>query len=233
VDSTVIRSDVGLQRERQEFMDLMGSIDLLDGLATGEFHAGIAAVLDDPDEYLAFKRLGRLAALSIKTPFAVSREYDPTLSINWAKSSRQWGIVTPPSEADIAAHRHEYDLLVTVAREWNKPIWSLAEYNIFSSLCRWTTPVLCGESEAFKKAAEAAEELRKDGGSASVLTPSSLITWGAAQVATELAATVPQFAEHTPTVTTFALILAFYGHSKACAYLKRFLASYRANLDHS
>jgi hypothetical protein len=57
-------------------MDLMGSVNLLDGFASGEFHSGIVAVLDDPDEYRAFKRLGRLAAVSIKSPFAVSREYD-------------------------------------------------------------------------------------------------------------------------------------------------------------
>jgi hypothetical protein len=225
VDSPVGSS--GARLNGRKFMDLMDSIDLLDDLATGEFHAGIVAVLDDRDEYLAFKRLGRLAAVSIKSPFAVSREYDPTLSLNWAKSSRQWGIVAPLSEADIAAHHHEYDLLVSVAREWNQPIWSLAEYNIFYSLCRWTTPVLCGESEAVKKAAEAAAELRKTGGSASVLTPTSLITLGAAQVATELAANVPQLAEHTATVTTFTLILAFYGHRKGCAYLKRFLAAHQ------
>jgi hypothetical protein len=81
-----------------------------------------------------------------------------------------------------------------------------------------------------KKAAKAAAQIRKDGGSASVLTPESLITIGAAQLATELAEIVPQFADHTPTITTFTLILAFYGHNKACAYLKRFLASDRPNL---
>jgi hypothetical protein len=84
-------------------MNFDETLDTLDHIAKGEFHAGLDAVLDDPDEYLAFRRLGRLAAVSIKAPFARSAPYDPSLSFNWAKSSRQWSVGWPLSEA---ASRH-------------------------------------------------------------------------------------------------------------------------------
>jgi hypothetical protein len=228
--SMVTRRELG-SRRRVDIMDFGETIDHLDHIAHGEFHGGLAAVLDDPDGYLAFKRLGRLAAVSIKAPFARSAEYDPSLPYNWAESSRQWAVTWPPSEADIAAHRREYDLLAAVADEWNRPMWTVAEFNIFLSLCRRARPVLCGESKAVEKAAKAAAALKSVEGSASVLTPSALITMGATEVASELATRMPELAEHTSIITAFTLILAFYGHEKACAYLRQFIASYDADLD--
>src|SRR5688572_22471426 len=56
-----------------ELADLTESLCDLDELSRGEFRAGISDILPDPDEFLAFKRLGRLAAVPVKGLFATPK----------------------------------------------------------------------------------------------------------------------------------------------------------------
>lgn len=205
--------------------------EVLDRLSRQEYDASLGAVLGQFDDTLMFKQLGRLLAVSIKVPFAQPFPYEPELASNWAKSRQCWEIHRPPSKEQIRDHQYQYDLLESVALEWNRPVECVAEYNIFMSLCKKLRPVICGQQKALAVADKIAKELQRQGEPVAMVTPNQLIGAAAVAIATYLGESVSVLADSGALTTGVTLFVLCLGQQRLCRFLADFERSYDDSKD--
>jgi hypothetical protein len=211
--------------------DLSGGWATLDRLAVGEYGHPLDHVLNDSDEDLALRRVGRLFGVYLKEPFARSFDYDRNSPSNWAKSKRFWEIHEDPSAKLVAEHGPQYDVLEQVAWDWQRPIEYVAEFNVFVWLCKRFSPIVCGEAKALENAEKIAKDLEKKGFDASALSLNQGIGIAAVTLASHLGQAVPELADHSPIVTGATLLLLCFGQRKVCHFMTTFQSSYDKEKD--
>lgn len=211
--------------------DLQAGWGLLQELCQDEYGVSLEQLLMAEDKSLVFRRLGRLAAVWPKYPFAQSFEYDTDLPSNWAKAKRCWEIRKQPRIETIDAHRTQADLLILFAAEWARPPEFVAEFNIFHSICKRLSPVVCGESKALENTEKIAKDLQKAGRDVTVFSPNQWLGALAVMVAGYLVRTQPWLSPHTPILTGATLMVICLGQRRLCSLLKHFVESYQPRKD--
>jgi hypothetical protein len=204
---------------------------LLDRLAQGEYDQTLAETLAEPDQEFAFRRVGRLFGVYLKEPFALNFEYDPNVPTNWAKSRRYWEIHELPDEGIIAANEAQFALLEKIAREWNRPIEYVAEFNVFLSLCRRFRPIACGEAKALEDVEKIAKDLEKQGTPTAMLSLNQGLGIAAAAMAAYLVQQLPDLSDYSPIVTGASLLFLCFGQRKLCQFMTSFEATYDEKKD--
>jgi hypothetical protein len=131
----------------------------------------------------------------------------------------------------IEKHQAQFELLMVVANEWDRPAEFIAEFNIFHSLCRRLRPVICGEATELENAEKIAKDLRKEGTEIALLTPDQLLGALAVAVATYVVECLPFLSAHAPIVTGASLLAICLGHRKLCVQFAEFEKSYKQEMD--
>lgn len=198
----------------------------LEELAHGEFGVSLSSVLGNTDQNLAFRQIGRLMAVWPKTTFAKTFPYDPEIPTNWAKSTRCWEIHNTPSAESIAQNQTKAQLLVLFAAEWDRPVETLFEFNIFLSMCKVLKPVICNENKPIKNAKAISKLLQKEGHDVSLLTTDKVIAIAALSASNYFIESVSWLSdEHIPIVLGCTLLTLCYSQNALCQLITEFIGS--------
>jgi len=207
-------------------------LEVLNNISEGEYKTPLLQVVQSPDEYLVFKRIGRLMCVWIKQPFASSFPYNPDLPSNWAKSALFWEIHEPVSPSQIRLHRSQAELLDFFAAEWSRPAEYMGEFNIFYSICKKLRPIVCGKSEVLERAEKVADDLRKQGPEVNLLTLNQVLGVASVSFASYLVHHLSWLSpDHMPIVTGCTLLVTCLGQNKLCESMMSFESTYSERLD--
>jgi endonuclease G, mitochondrial len=207
----------------------------LEVLAAAEYHQSLARVAGDPDDVYAAVRIGRLVGVSLKEPFAESREVK-TPSQRTA-AYRSWDLVGSEQEFERPDRvgQWQYMALQEIKvelgaesphmREWSTYDFAYMAQNeegFFGYFAQAVRRYICGDPELRAKVEEAISAARKGGIGVGELNPEVVVASGGVALGTYLVATVPVLGfVGVPVVAALVLILYRLGVEGFCKWTNR------------
>ena len=198
----------------------------LQQLSEGDYHQPLETILSDPDEKVAFARLGRLIGVSLKQPFATPTKI--RIEDSRSRSYRGWELALESFQRPNVQKTWQYHTLEAILRENprdNRKVENLAqdahhERGFFSYLALSVRKYICGDPAIRKEIDKSVKAAKKAGFSTTHLTPEVLVQAGGLALAAYLIDKVPVFGfVGAPVIAGFLLVLYKIGSDAFCKYI--------------
>ncbi len=203
----------------------------LDQLSQGEYHASLTDIVRDSDAQRSAMRVGRLAGVLLKQPFAARK--DLRVPSDRTRAFRAWNLVDATAFDDpVRVSTWQHQALEEIRRELSQgdPFWASqslyelaekahSEGGLFAFFARTLRRYICSDKKVRKKVEDALTQARKSGTKLPPVTPEAIVGAGGLTLGVYLVQAVPILGMvGAPVVAAVVVILYTLGVNAFCQW---------------